>query len=70
MSAKAPSLPPSTEARPAWKEPMVWLVFGIPAATIVAGVYTIYLTLSVDLTDVPNLERVGKSPPVTRTAPP
>jgi hypothetical protein len=25
-------------ARPAWREPMVWLTFGLPAASVVAGV--------------------------------
>jgi hypothetical protein len=26
--------------RPAWREPLVWMVVGIPAATIVAGLFT------------------------------
>lgn len=29
---------PSTHARPAWKEPMVWLVAAIPAASVLASV--------------------------------
>jgi hypothetical protein len=29
--------------RPAWQEPMVWLVTGIPLATIVAGITTLVL---------------------------
>jgi len=35
MSA-SPLVPP----RPAWREPLVWLVFGIPAITIPAGLVT------------------------------
>lgn len=30
--------PHATRARPAWREPMLWLVFGIPAASVVASV--------------------------------
>ena len=37
----ASSAPPSnTVTRPAWKEPLVWLVVGIPGLTIVAGLVT------------------------------
>jgi hypothetical protein len=31
---------PIVPVRPAWREPLVWLVVGIPAATVVAGVVT------------------------------
>lgn len=26
-----------------WKEPMMWLVLGLPASVVVAGIYTIIL---------------------------
>jgi uncharacterized protein len=29
--------------RPAWREPMVWLVFGIPLATVIAGISTVII---------------------------
>ena len=29
--------------RPAWREPLVWLVFGIPALTVVAGLTTLVI---------------------------
>jgi hypothetical protein len=32
--------PPLASVRPPWKEPLVWLVVGIPAATVVAGLAT------------------------------
>jgi len=31
---------PIVPVRPAWREPLVWLVVGIPAATVVAGFVT------------------------------
>ena len=31
---------PIAPVRPAWREPLVWLVVGIPAATVVAGAFT------------------------------
>jgi hypothetical protein len=34
------SAAPFVPVRPAWREPLVWLVVGIPAATVVAGVFT------------------------------
>jgi hypothetical protein len=34
------SSPPIDSVRPAWREPLVWMVVGIPAATIVAGLFT------------------------------
>lgn len=34
------SAAPLEPVRPAWREPMVWMVVGIPAATIVAGLFT------------------------------
>ncbi len=32
-----------TTKRKAWQEPMVWLMAGIPALTVVAGLYTLYV---------------------------
>lgn len=34
------SASPIDPVRPAWREPLVWMVVGIPAATIVAGLFT------------------------------
>ena len=34
------SATPIVPVRPAWREPLVWLVVGIPAATVVAGAFT------------------------------
>lgn len=34
------SASPIDPVRPAWREPLVWMVVGIPAATIVAGLVT------------------------------
>ena len=33
------------DRRSAWREPMVWLVFGIPAATVLAGLATLAIAL-------------------------
>lgn len=40
MSSPVPATAPSTAPRPAWKEPLVWMVWGIPALTVVAGLTT------------------------------
>jgi hypothetical protein len=34
------SASPIDPPRPAWREPLVWMVFGIPGLTIVAGLFT------------------------------
>jgi len=34
------SAPPIHAHRPPWREPLVWMVFGIPGLTIVAGLFT------------------------------
>lgn len=34
------SATPMEPTRPAWREPLVWMVVGIPAATAVAGLFT------------------------------
>ena len=34
-----------TETRKAWQEPMVWLMVGIPALTVVAGFATLIIAL-------------------------
>jgi len=34
-----------TETRKAWQEPMVWLMVGIPALTVVAGIATLIIAL-------------------------
>lgn len=34
------SATPNAPHRPAWREPLVWMVFGIPGLTIVAGLLT------------------------------
>ncbi len=49
--------------RKAWQEPMVWLMLGIPAATIIAGFYTLYLAhASGPLDSVQaSVQRVGKA---------
>lgn len=44
-----------------WKEPMVWLIFGIPLATVIAGVYTLKIAGAANATDVVNM-------PVSRIA--
>jgi hypothetical protein len=36
-------MPATPTARPAWKEPLLWLVVSIPAATVVAGVLTVVI---------------------------
>ncbi len=33
----------NTSHRPAWREPMVWLVTGIPVATVIAGITTLVI---------------------------
>jgi uncharacterized protein len=49
--------------RKAWQEPMVWLMLGIPAATLVAGFYTLYLAQSSGPLDSvqASVQRVGKA---------
>lgn len=34
------SATPIESVRPAWREPLVWMVVGIPALTVVAGLFT------------------------------
>ncbi|MGY0505816.1 FixH family protein [Luteimonas sp. e5] len=36
----------NTPARKAWREPMVWLVVGLPALVVVAGFITLYLAIT------------------------
>jgi uncharacterized protein len=45
----------------AWKEPMIWLIFGIPFLTVVAGFYTLKIAGAANATDVVNM-------PVSRIA--
>jgi hypothetical protein len=40
MKGDPMSATPIDAVRPAWKEPLVWMVVGIPAATVVAGLTT------------------------------
>jgi hypothetical protein len=40
MSTTATHAAPDPRARPAWREPLVWMIVGIPAATVVAGLTT------------------------------
>ncbi len=40
----APARPPAPH-RPAWREPMVWLVVALPAAVIVAGISTLVIAV-------------------------
>ena len=51
-----------TEQRKAWQEPMVWLMAGIPLATIVAGIATLVIALrSVPIDGVPaSVQRVSQ----------
>lgn len=37
--------------RGAWREPMVWLVFGIPAATLLAAIVLVFILVRSDRTD-------------------
>lgn len=37
--------PPEAPKRPAWKEPLVWLVVGLPASVVVAGVITVVIAV-------------------------
>lgn len=51
-----------TEPRKTWKEPMVWMIVGIPALTVIAGFYTLYLAIASGPLDSvqASVERVGK----------
>ena len=40
------AVPPTPATTPWWREPMMWLVVGGPAAVIVAGIATITLAVS------------------------
>lgn len=35
----------SGKSTPAWREPMVWLVFGLPALVVVAGITTLVIAI-------------------------
>lgn len=37
--------PAPARPRRAWREPMLWLVFGLPAAVVVAGFITLWLSI-------------------------
>ncbi|WP_297801184.1 FixH family protein [Arenimonas sp. GDDSR-1] len=51
-----------TEPRRGWQEPMVWLMLGIPALTVIAGFYTLYLAFTSGPLDPvqASVQRVGK----------
>ena len=51
-----------TGPRKTWKEPMVWMIFGIPALTVIAGFYTLYLAMASGPLDSvqASVVRVGK----------
>jgi hypothetical protein len=51
----------SIEKSSAIREPIVWLMFGIPLLTVIAGVYTLHIAGQAKATDVVNM-------PVTRMA--
>lgn len=44
-----------TENRKAWQEPMVWLMVGIPFLTVIAGFYTLYLSINAGPLDSPKI---------------
>ncbi len=47
MTATANTAPSAAPAgRHPLRQPLVWLVFGIPAATVVAGVFTIWIAMT------------------------
>ena len=37
---------PLDAVRPPWREPLVWMVWGIPALTVVAGLFTWWIASS------------------------
>jgi hypothetical protein len=51
-----------SDSRKPWQEPMVWLMVGIPMATVVAGLYTLYIAMASGPLDSvqASVERVGK----------
>ena len=42
-TASAMAAPAQGRLRPAWREPLVWLVVGIPALTVIAGIATLVI---------------------------
>lgn len=52
-----------TETRKAWQEPMVWLMAGIPALTVIAGLYTLFIAFHSGPLDVApaSVQRVGQA---------
>jgi hypothetical protein len=42
----------TTRVRAAWREPMLWLVFGLPFAVVVAGIATLLIALRAGGADV------------------
>lgn len=58
------------DTRSPWREPMLWLVFGIPAATVIAGLATFAIALragSIDSVPAP-VSRVAQAQVLTGTA--
>lgn len=58
------------DTRSPWREPMLWLVFGIPAATVIAGMATFAIALragSIDSVPAP-VSRVAQAQVLTGTA--
>jgi hypothetical protein len=52
-----------TEQRSAWQEPMVWLMAGIPALTVIAGIATYFIAVQsgpMDM-DPASVQRVSQS---------
>ena len=45
MPLQPPIVPPPAPHRPAWREPMVWLVTALPAAVLVAGISTLVIAI-------------------------
>jgi len=51
--------------RPWYREPMLWLVIGIPLATVVAGITTVVIAYSGKFDPGLDLPRLPKGPPIT-----
>ena len=59
-----------TEPRKPWQEPMVWMMVGIPALTVIGGFYTLYLAFSSGPLDTiqASVQHVGKGQSLQSTA--
>lgn len=60
---------PKVLIRPAWREPMVWLVVGLPAAVVLACAVTMWIAYHAPDGGGSDIPRMHKGPAIEMSAP-